>query len=223
MFATETKARGKRLAEFAQVLRAAWSEDRFSFQGEHYSYDDIAVTPKPPVPPRLWLGGSADAALERAARHADGYFPPSTQGGEALIERAEAIMRAREKAGAGGPFSFGAFVPVGLGNDADDGWAAIRDGVLHVRGSYLLWAQSERDVSGARAAAAAFEEQVRAGCITGTPAEVADTIGSVAGRIEAMGFDEVFLSAILAPPGTEHARATEAVERYAREVITALR
>ncbi len=223
MFGVDSTGRGKRLAEFAQVLRAAWTEDRFTFRGDFYDYDDIAVMPKPVATPRLWLGGMVDAALERAARHGDGYFPSSVTGIDGLVERAEAIMRFREKVGADRPFGFGAFVPVGLGDDADRAWASIRDGVLHVRGSYLLWAQGERDVGGAVDAVAAYEDQTRQGCVVGTPAEVADRIGPVMERIEALGFDQVFFSAILAPPGMPAATATEAVERYAREVVGALR
>jgi alkanesulfonate monooxygenase SsuD/methylene tetrahydromethanopterin reductase-like flavin-dependent oxidoreductase (luciferase family) len=139
-----------------------------------------------------------------------------------LVERAEAVRAAREAAGASGPFGFGTFVPVGLGATPDDAWASIRDGVLHIRGSYALWAQNERDVSRAVDAAAPFEDQIRAASVVGTPAQVADEIGSVMRRIEALGFDEVFFSAILAPPGTALARAREAVDRFGSEVIPAL-
>lgn len=81
MFAVDPKGRGRRLAEFAQVLRAAWTQERFSFSGEFYSYEDVSVTPKPARPIPIWLGGSAEGALRRAARWGDGYFPPSTTGG----------------------------------------------------------------------------------------------------------------------------------------------
>lgn len=223
MFSVEAKGRGKRLAEFAQVVRAAWTQERFSFDGDFFDYDDIAVTPKPPGPIPLWLGGSADAAVERAARVGDGYFPPSTHGLHGLVERAQTVMAARESSGLSAPFGFGTFVPVGLGATENEAWDSIRDGVLHVRGSYLLWAQSERDVSRAREAAAAWEADVRAACVLGTPEQVAEQIGSVMRRIESMGFGEVFFSAILAPPGTDPSRARETVDRYASEVIPLLR
>ena len=223
MFGVESKGRGARLGELAQVLRMAWSQDRFSFDGTLLRYDDIAVTPKPKRRIPLWLGGSADQALRRSARYADGYFPPSTQGLGALVERAETVMGIRRELALDGPYSFGAFVPVGIGDDPDDGWAAIRDGVLHVRGSYMLWAQGERDVTDARDGAAPFEEQVRQGCVVGTPQQVVAQIEPVYEKIAALGFDHVFLSAILAPPGTTPARATQAVEAFASDVIPALR
>ena len=138
MFGAEHKGRGKRLGEFAQVLKRAWTEDRFSFEGEHYTYDDIAITPKPARAggPPIWLGGNADAALRRSARYGDGYFPPSGAGFDALPELAERMISLRRELNPGAPYRFGAFQNVGLGEDEDDAWHSIRDGVLHVRGAY---------------------------------------------------------------------------------------
>ena len=225
MFAVDQKGRGQRLAEFAQVLKAAWGSPRFSFDGRFYTYDDIAITPKPAREggPPLWLGGTVDAAVERAARFGDGHFPPSTVGLPLTGERAELVLRMRRAAGLHGPYAFGTFVPVGIGRDADDAWESIRDGVLHVRGSYMLWAQNQRDVSGARDAAAAFEAQVRAGCVVGTAAEVAEQLKPIADQLDGMGFSYTFFSAGLVPPGMPAARGREAIERYATEVIPKLR
>jgi len=225
MFGVESKGRGKRLEEFAQVLRLAWTQERFSFDGNFYSYDDISVTPKParrPNPP-IWLGGAAEAALVRSARFGDGYFPPSTTGGPAqLVERAGQMLDLRREAGVEGPWRFGAFTPVGIGADADEAWASIRDGVMHVRGAYLTWAQNQRDVTGARDAVTTFEDQIRSGCIVGTPHEVAEQLRPML-EIDAMGYDDSFVSLILAPVGMPHAKAREAIERFAAEVIPALR
>lgn len=225
MFAAEHKGRGARLAEFAQVLKLAWNEERFSFDGGSYRYDDISITPKPARKggPPIWLGGNADAALRRSARFGDGYFPPSTAGFAALPDLAERMLALRNELNPGAPYRFGSFQNVGIGSDSDDAWAAIRDGVLHVRGSYLLWGQGERDVSRARDAAAAFEDQVRATCILGTPGQIVDQMRPVVERLDTMGFADTFVSVILAPPGTPAQRASEAVERFAGEVIPALR
>jgi probable F420-dependent oxidoreductase len=225
MFGVEHKGRGKRLSEFAQVLKRAWTEERFSFGGEHYAYDDIAITPKPARAggPPIWLGGSADAALRRSARFGDGYFPPSGAGFDALPELAERMIALRRELNPGAPYLFGAFQNVGIGADEDDAWQSIRDGVLHVRGAYMLWAQGARDVSGAREAVAAMEDQIRASCVVGTPEQVAAKLRPAIEKIDAMGFEDTLLSVILAPPGTTAERAREAVTRFASDVIPALR
>ncbi|HEX9774598.1 MAG TPA: LLM class flavin-dependent oxidoreductase [Actinomycetota bacterium] len=223
MFQAPSKGRGRRLAEFAQVLRAAWTQERFTFGGEFYDYRDVAVMPKPARTPRLWLGGTVDAALDRAARYGDGYFPPSTHGVDGVAERAEAVVAARARAGATGPFRFGTFVPVGIGRDADEGWASIRDGVMHVRGSYMLWAQGERDVSGARDAVAPFEEQIRASTLVGSPKDIVARLERMAEDVEGLGFSEVFFSAGLGLPGMPRDAVAAAIDAFASEVLPAFR
>src|ERR671933_2825514 len=36
-----------RFAETLEILKQAWTEDRFSYRGKYYSFDNVAVTPKP--------------------------------------------------------------------------------------------------------------------------------------------------------------------------------
>jgi probable F420-dependent oxidoreductase len=223
MFGVDTKGRGKRLEEFVDVLRLAWSGEHFSFAGKHLAYDDVLVRPAPARTVPIWLGGGTPLALERAARMADGHFPPSTGSPEQAIERAKEILATRERLGVSGPYRFGMFLPIGIGADADDGWRRIRDGLLHVRGAYAMWGQGARDVSGARETAAAWEDSVRAGALTGSPQQIVDALAPALKELASLGFDDVFVSAILAPPGTPYEQAAEAVETYGSKVIAALR
>ena len=51
-----------------------WSEEHVTFQGEHYQLDDATISPRPvqqPLP--LWVGGSAQQAIERTARFGTGW------------------------------------------------------------------------------------------------------------------------------------------------------
>ena len=44
----------ERFAETLEIVKRAWSEERFSYRGKYFSYDDVAVVPKPlqkPYPP----------------------------------------------------------------------------------------------------------------------------------------------------------------------------
>ncbi|HLW18600.1 MAG TPA: LLM class flavin-dependent oxidoreductase [Actinomycetota bacterium] len=225
MFRAQQKGRGKRLGEFAQVLKAAWTKDRVTFEGEYLQYDDIEVAPKPARAggPPVWLGGNAEAALRRSARFGDGYFPPSSATFDTLPDLAANLLAKRKELNPEQPYRFGSFQNVGLGDDEDDGWRSIRDGVMHVRGSYMLWGQGARDVSGAREAAEPFEEQIRSTCIVGSPEQVAAKMRPTVEKIDALGFADTFTSVILAPPGTPADRARAAIDRFARDVIPALR
>jgi len=68
--------RGRRAEEQIEVLRRLWTEPVVSFQGRYHTIPAAGINPLPvqrPIP--IWIGGSAEAAIRRAARIADGYFP----------------------------------------------------------------------------------------------------------------------------------------------------
>ncbi|MDQ1696674.1 MAG: hypothetical protein QOJ03_2027 [Frankiaceae bacterium] len=71
--------RGARAEEFIACLRAVWTESPVEFHGEFYNVPPSYVDPRPvqrPHPPIL-LGGSAEPALRRAGRLADGWISAS--------------------------------------------------------------------------------------------------------------------------------------------------
>jgi alkanesulfonate monooxygenase SsuD/methylene tetrahydromethanopterin reductase-like flavin-dependent oxidoreductase (luciferase family) len=62
--------------EQLQVARNLFTEDHCSFEGEHYSYEDIAFYPKAhdkPIP--IWCGGESKGAQRRAGTYGDAWFP----------------------------------------------------------------------------------------------------------------------------------------------------
>lgn len=61
-FGIPWERRGKRFEEAMEVITRALTEDRFSFEGEFYRFDDVQLTPKPyqrPRPP-IWIGAHAE-------------------------------------------------------------------------------------------------------------------------------------------------------------------
>ena len=73
-FGIDVSSRVRRTTEIVEILRQAWSDDRVDFKGRHYSYEGVAVTPKPARVPPILLGGFVDDAIKRAGRIADGYL-----------------------------------------------------------------------------------------------------------------------------------------------------
>lgn len=72
--------RGSRAEEALKLMKRLWTEDNVTHKGKYYAIESLTIGPKPvqyPHPP-LWMGGSADAALRRAARLANGYVCGST-------------------------------------------------------------------------------------------------------------------------------------------------
>jgi probable F420-dependent oxidoreductase len=71
------KRRGSGLEEIIAALRAVWGPDPVSFSGRFYTIPESQIGPKPVQPggPPIVIGGIAPAAIERAARIADGLNP----------------------------------------------------------------------------------------------------------------------------------------------------
>ena len=72
----ETRIRMARLAEQLEIVTRSWTEDSFSFTGQHYRVEDLRALPKPVQRPRPTLlvgGGAGPRSLALAARYADEY------------------------------------------------------------------------------------------------------------------------------------------------------
>lgn len=87
-FGVERRMRAARLRETVDILRLAWTGERFSYEGSVLHVDDIRVTPRPVRPEGIpiWLGGYAPEAIRRAARVADGHL--IGRGAPDIIDRA---------------------------------------------------------------------------------------------------------------------------------------
>lgn len=88
---TPWRARGKRMNECMQILRAltAPGADFFAFDGETYQIESLKLCPTPTQPIPLLVGGHSDAALRRAATLGDGWMHAGGDPEElrALIEK----------------------------------------------------------------------------------------------------------------------------------------
>jgi probable F420-dependent oxidoreductase len=90
------KTRGRRLEAQIGVLRAFWTQPSVSIEDEWHHIDAVGINPLPvqrPIP--IWMGASAETALKRIARLADGWLPSSSTAAELpdLLERFKGWMR----------------------------------------------------------------------------------------------------------------------------------
>jgi probable F420-dependent oxidoreductase len=78
------KTRGRRIEEQIEVLRLLWTEPVVDYTGRWHRINDAGLNPLPPQRPiPVWIGGTADAVLERTARLADGWIPLMQHGQKA--------------------------------------------------------------------------------------------------------------------------------------------
>ncbi|WP_031161240.1 TIGR03619 family F420-dependent LLM class oxidoreductase [Streptosporangium roseum] len=91
--------RGRRGEEFVHVLRRLWSEEVVEHKGEFYELPPVHQDPKPITPPPILLGGSAEVALRRAGRLADGWISSSREDLDRIDEKIYIVKEAARAAG----------------------------------------------------------------------------------------------------------------------------
>ena len=183
-----------RFNEGVTLMKALWTQERVTFDGEFWQLNGAAMEPKPvqkPHPP-VWFGGSSEPALRRAVRLGNGFFgagstPTAAFAGQVQFVRATLAQAGRDAA------SFPIAKRVYVALDSDAGRARKRMNAA-LEGLY-----------GRRVAA------IEAAAFAGTPADCVREVREVADA----GAELILFTAMY--DQAEHA------ERLAAEIIPQLR
>ncbi len=150
--------RGARTDEALVIVKGLLENERFSYQGRHFSITDVAIAPRP-VQSRVpvWVGGTSEAALRRAARHGDGWI--GAFAGDRKFQGLVADLRDRlaEAGRSSADFTVGSFVFTTLDPDPARARAVA---VEHVERVYRLPGERVIDRYGAAGPSAACAEKV---------------------------------------------------------------
>jgi alkanesulfonate monooxygenase SsuD/methylene tetrahydromethanopterin reductase-like flavin-dependent oxidoreductase (luciferase family) len=134
------RERGRRVEETVQLLRLAWTGERFSYAGRSYRFDDVTVTPPPAQPsgPPIFLGGSSVPPARRAGRLGCGFAADS--GGPLGLYEVYADAFARVEGGLAAPeIKANRFVYVA--DDPDRAWRMLAPHLLYQNNVYARWAR----------------------------------------------------------------------------------
>ena len=74
---TPWNRRWKLVRERIEAMKAIWTEEEASYQGEFVNFDRIWSWPKPVQKPypSIWVGGDAPGTFKRVLRYGDGWIP----------------------------------------------------------------------------------------------------------------------------------------------------
>ena len=121
-----------RFTEGIAVMKACWTEPEATVDGRFWQLKGATMEPKPfqkPHPP-LWIGGSAPAAVRRAARLADGFFGAGSTTTARFAEQVQVLGAALAEhgtnPGGAGPAAFPVAKRVYIAVDEDAGRARAR-------------------------------------------------------------------------------------------------
>ena len=121
--------RGARMTEGIEVLRKLWTGQPATHAGRHFQFSDVAMQPPPRQSggPPIWAGGRSDAALERAARVADGWIGYAVTP-EMFREALDKISRSMASAGrAVANFGTGHLLFACIADDYNQAFAAANE------------------------------------------------------------------------------------------------
>jgi probable F420-dependent oxidoreductase len=85
-----SKGSGKIADEALTLISRLWTEEKVTFEGEHFQYKDATIAPRPVnknIP--LWIGGSSKVAIRRTARIGTGW-----QAGSETPDQARVVVQA---------------------------------------------------------------------------------------------------------------------------------
>lgn len=96
----EFKERFGRLREAVTLMRALWTQDRVTFEGEYYRTVDATVYDKPDQPVPIYVAAGGPLVARYAGRSGDGFICTSGKGAELYRDKLlPAVAEGVEKAG----------------------------------------------------------------------------------------------------------------------------
>ena len=172
-----------RFIESLDIIMKAWTQERFSHDGEYHSFHDVTVVPKPyqrPHPPIRVAVASADTFALMGGR---GFpiFASANTPVSVLQERLSQYRQARREAGHPGDGDVALRIPAYVGETAErarsEPRASTEHGVAYAASELIATAASEEVAERMRQAAETpYEELLKRWLLYGTPQEVTERL-----------------------------------------------
>ncbi len=215
--------RGAAMDEILDILAQAGGDQVVHHHGELHDVPEVSIRPKPSRGKlRVWIGGSAESALRRAARAAEGVILHSPI--DEFREQIAVVRDELEKAGRdAGQFEVGVYLTIVPDRAGRDAWEEFGDLAVHAQWKYLDMGRSARRVGEPipqhGEVDPATVETARRNMLTGSPRSIADRLAEyrdVAGP-------DLHVVARNYLPGAGPERQRELLERFANDVVPLLR
>ena len=213
-FGVERRHRVSLTEEGIQILRHAWNEERFTFSGKRYAFEDVAVRPQPVQAggPPLWIAAMSEAGARRAARLGAHILPQGRR--HVVLEPWYEELAAR---GARvGDFRVGILRPFIVTTERKAVAAEVNKGERYRLSIYADWLSEAGDQEILHSSPA--PDAIPQNLIIGGPDEIGDEIEAFVTR-----FGITDLITWGTSPGVAPEIFSESLERFAQEVMPQFR
>ena len=141
MFGVPMKQRVSRMVEGIEIIRRLWTEDNVTHNGRHWQFENMTIRPQPlhnPHPPIL-IAAQVDAAVERAAKIADGWAIVPTPRVDEIADHVEKFNVSRAAAGLAPSRHFVRLYEAACAQDEETALRRTAPFLLEKYASYMAW------------------------------------------------------------------------------------
>ena len=213
MFGVPIKQRVSRMVEGIEIIRRLWTEDNVTHAGRHWQFENMTIGPQPvqtPHPPIL-IAAQVDAAVERAAKIADGWAIVPTPRVDEIADHAQKFNASRAPAGLAPSRHFVRLYEVACARDEATALKRTAPYLLEKYAAYMSWGLPGLNLDASEAPEQQLKQLARNRFGIGTPAQVVDAlmdqhrigITHVTMRASWPGMDQADILASLELIGTE--------------------
>lgn len=211
IFQMSRKERLGRTLETIEILKRAWTGERFDFEGKHFNFKNARVLPRPisPKGPELLWGGMGPQSIKRCAQLDLGF---ACNLGLAAIRQFHDALRKLGKDPAA--YNVVNLVTVYVADSEDQAWNEVAPGLLYQMELYGKWlSEGGIETSTYRA----DPEALRKGAILGPPDRVIEQLRQFMAQHPV---NEIVLS--VQQPGLDPKLAMRSLKRFGAEVLPKL-
>ncbi len=206
-----------RTLETIEILKRAWTGERFDYQGKYFSFRNVRVLPTPasrPYPELLW-GAGAPKAIQRAAR-LDLSF--ACVGGRKEINTYLDALKAEGKDPA--RYSIVNSRVIYVADSEEEAWRDTRDGLMYQAELYGQWLKAAQALGGGKGDVLIRPDpdRLRRTSILGPAAMVRERVSEI---LDTTPMTE--LITVMQLPGLDPRKARRSMERFAKEVLPAIK
>jgi alkanesulfonate monooxygenase SsuD/methylene tetrahydromethanopterin reductase-like flavin-dependent oxidoreductase (luciferase family) len=219
-----------RFLETLDILRKAWTQERFSHKGRYFEFNDVCIMPKPyqkPHPP-IRMAATTQETYALVGRMGFALFlAPRTTAVSDLTRLIGGYHEGRAAAGLSGPGDISVSMPVYVADSDRQARDEAEDSTLHfyrsigralAKDDAAAWTNEAREGRAQRLGALTYEDILREHAVFGSPERVLDRLIELR---EALGFSS--FSGWMNPGGhIPNDRVTRSMRLFAERVMPRL-